>query len=122
MPVEQINGTPLAYESVGSGDPLVLVHGSWNQREGWMFLVPELSPPFRVVAYDRRGHGGSTLEPADGTFDDDVADLAALIEQLEIAPALPGAERAIIPGAGHVPHATHPREYAVLIRDFLSRG
>jgi pimeloyl-ACP methyl ester carboxylesterase len=87
-----------------------------------MFLVPELSPPFRVVAYDRRGHGGSTPEPADVTFDDDVADVAALIEQLEIAPALPGAERAIIPGAGHVPHATHPREYAVLIRDFLSRG
>jgi pimeloyl-ACP methyl ester carboxylesterase len=87
MPVEQINGTPLAYESIGEGDAIVMVHGSWNQREGWMFLVPELSPTFRVTTYDRRGHGASTSEPTAGTFDDDVDDLAALIERLQIAPA-----------------------------------
>lgn len=87
MPVETVNGTPLGYDIAGAGDPVVLVHGSWNQRQGWLLLVSELAPAFRVVSYDRRGHGESSADPVSGTFADDVDDLSALIEHLGIAPA-----------------------------------
>jgi pimeloyl-ACP methyl ester carboxylesterase len=86
MSLIEANGTPLAYDEAGSGDPVVLVHGSWNQRQAWMFFVPELSSSFRVVSYDRRGHGESTAPPTEGTRQDDVADLAGLIEGLGIGP------------------------------------
>ena len=73
MPLIEANGTQLAYDDAGSGDAVVLVHGSWNQRQAWMFFVPGLSSSFRVVSYDRRGHGESTASPMEGTRRDDVA-------------------------------------------------
>ena len=87
MALIEVNGTTLAYDDAGDGDPVVLVHGSWNQRQAWMFFVPELSSSFRVISYDRRGHGESTAEPTDGTIHDDIADLAGLIDKLGIGPA-----------------------------------
>ncbi len=87
MPVAKLNGTPIGYQIDGSGRPLVLVHGSWTDRRTWGPLVPYLSGSFRVVSYDMRGHGESTGDPANGTIHDDVADLAALIDHLEVAPA-----------------------------------
>jgi pimeloyl-ACP methyl ester carboxylesterase len=36
--------------------------------------------------------------------------------------ALPGAEHHVFAGAGHVPHVTHPADYAAKVRDFASHG
>jgi pimeloyl-ACP methyl ester carboxylesterase len=85
--IETSDGTALHHEVVGAGDPVVLVHGSWGDSIGWGFVTPGLAETFRVVTYDRRGHGQSGGQPAEGTVHDDVADLAALIEQLDLAPA-----------------------------------
>ena len=87
MPVVEINGTPLSYETTGEGEPLVLVHGSWGESTMWGFVSPGLAETFRVVTYDRRGHGQSGGPPSEGTVHDDVADLAALIEGLDLGPA-----------------------------------
>jgi pimeloyl-ACP methyl ester carboxylesterase len=87
MPSETINGTTLAYDTAGEGHALVLVHGSWMVRQTWLLVLPGLTPSFRVVSYDRRGHGESDAQPEAGTIHDDVADIAALIEALDIAPA-----------------------------------
>jgi pimeloyl-ACP methyl ester carboxylesterase len=87
MPTQTLNGTPLFYSSEGAGEPLVLVHGSWAEQTTWDLVVPGLARSSRVVRYDRRGHGQSTAPPAQGTVHDDVADLAALIEDLGLAPA-----------------------------------
>ena len=59
MPIEVVNGVQLRYEVVGSGEPLVLVHGSWGDHHNWDLLVPLLVDRFQVVAYDRRGHSDS---------------------------------------------------------------
>jgi len=82
MPVNQINGTPIAYAVAGPRDAgtIVLVHGSWNGRHIWASVVERLADEYQVVCYDRRGHGDSEASPAAGTVHDDVADLAALIE------------------------------------------
>jgi len=84
---ETINGTTLAYDVVGDGPPLLLIHGSWGERQTWGFVLPGLGESFRVISYDRRGHGESAGDPTAGTIDDDVADAAALIEALDAAPA-----------------------------------
>ncbi len=83
-----VNGIRLAYEIHGTGDiPLVMVHGSWLSRQPWDPMIPQLVESFRVVTYDRRGHGESEQPSGQGSIREDVADLAALIEHLGIAPA-----------------------------------
>jgi pimeloyl-ACP methyl ester carboxylesterase len=81
VPIEKINGVNLFIEDFGSGDPLVLVHGSWVDHMEWPFVVPQLAPRFRVTIYDRRGHSQSERLEAQGSIHEDVADLAAIIER-----------------------------------------
>lgn len=88
MSTAQVNGTQLFYELSGSGEiPIVLVHGAWASHHTWDSLVPILAESFRVLTYDRRGHSQSERPPGQGSIREDVADLAALIEYLELAPA-----------------------------------
>ena len=88
MATATINGVQIFYELSGTGDvPLVLVHGSWVSHHSWDFVVPRLAESFRVLTYDRRGHSESQRLTAQGSVLEDVADLAALIEHLELAPA-----------------------------------
>ena len=64
---QSVNGTRLFYELSGSGDPLVLVHGSWVDHKDWQLVVPSLTKSFRVLTYDpgatpsARGHSGLGL-------------------------------------------------------------
>jgi pimeloyl-ACP methyl ester carboxylesterase len=84
----EVNGVRLAYELHGTGEiPLVLVHGSWLSRRTWDPIVPRLADSFRVLTYDRRGHNESEQPSGQGSVREDVGDLAALIEQLGLAPA-----------------------------------
>ena len=88
MPARDVNGCRLFYQLSGDkGDALVLVHGSWVSLDHWSLVVPGLAERHRVLAYDRRGHSRSERPPAPDSVHDDVADLAALIEELELAPA-----------------------------------
>ena len=88
MAIGSFNGVRLRYELTATGDvPLVLVHGSWGSHQQWDAVIPELSKSFRVLTYDRRGHSESDCPSGQGSIRDDVADLAALIESLGLAPA-----------------------------------
>ncbi len=49
--------------------------------------MPAFAERFRVLAYDRRGHSRSERPPGQDSIADDVADLAALLDQLDLAPA-----------------------------------
>ncbi|MEY9965648.1 pimeloyl-ACP methyl ester carboxylesterase [Streptacidiphilus sp. MAP12-16] len=81
------NGTSLHYEVQGSGRSVVLVHGSWVDGSSWSRVAPQLAEHCTVVSYDRRGHGHSAAPAGQGSVYEDVADLAGLIEGLELAPA-----------------------------------
>jgi len=87
VPYLEVNGTRLHYERTGAGDPLVLVHGSWVDGGVWEAVSPTLARSFELVSYDRRGHGRSSCPPGQGSVLDDVEDLAALIELLDLTPA-----------------------------------
>ena len=56
----------VAYEVTGSGDHLVLVHGSTGSRATWMQQTPVLAERFTVVLPEYAG-GGETPLPADGS-------------------------------------------------------
>jgi pimeloyl-ACP methyl ester carboxylesterase len=87
MPEAEVNGVRLYYELGGSGEPLVLVHGSWGDATNWRFVIPGLAESFRVLVYDRRGHSRSERPDGPGGVDEDGDDLAALLEALDLAPA-----------------------------------
>jgi pimeloyl-ACP methyl ester carboxylesterase len=87
MPVELINGVRLYWEQSGSGEPLILVHGSWGDHHNWDAARPGLAKTFNVATFDRRGHSSSERPEGQGSIDEDVADLAALIEHLFGGPA-----------------------------------
>jgi pimeloyl-ACP methyl ester carboxylesterase len=82
-----VNGVRLYYELHGSGEPVVLVHGSWGDARSWRFVAPGLAESFRVVVYDRRGHSRSERPETAGSVDEDGDDLAGLLEALDHAPA-----------------------------------
>jgi len=87
MPTATVNGVRLHYDLVGDGPPLVLVHGSWGDGTGWDLALPVLAQRFRVLVYDRRGHSRSERPSTQGSADEDVDDLAALVTHLGLGPA-----------------------------------
>jgi pimeloyl-ACP methyl ester carboxylesterase len=87
MPIVHVNGVDLFYELSGEGaDPLVLVHGSWVDHTTFDQVQPVLAHGFQVLTYDRRGHGQSERPRQGRTIADDVADLEALLEALDLYP------------------------------------
>ncbi len=82
-----LDGVELAYEERGSGDPLVLVHGTGPQIEFWEPAFDDLSARHRVIAYDRRGYGRSKHRPV-RDYQRHVADAIELIERVVGGPAV----------------------------------
>jgi pimeloyl-ACP methyl ester carboxylesterase len=81
------NGLEIAYERVGEGPPLVLVHGAAVDSRMWGPQLAALADEFTVVAWDEPGAGRSSDVPADFVLPDYANCLAALIGALELGPA-----------------------------------
>lgn len=77
--VETRDGTRLFVKTIGSGRPVVLIHGWPLSADSWDPQMMRLAEAgFQAIAYDRRGFGRSD-QPATGydydTFADDLADV-----------------------------------------------
>src|SRR5919108_2354616 len=61
--VRSKDGTRLHAEVFGPDDAptIVLAHGWIEAIELWSYQICELSPDFRIVAYNLRGHGRSEM-------------------------------------------------------------
>jgi pimeloyl-ACP methyl ester carboxylesterase len=84
-------GVRLAVEEAGEGIPVVLLHGLTATRRYVVMGSRALERSgHRVVGYDARGHGQSAPAPrADAYgYDDLAADLAAVLDELEVGPAV----------------------------------
>ena len=68
----------------GRGEPLVLVHGLGDDHREWREVLPWLAPHRRLIAYDVRGHGETSLGSADGTLAQLAGDLVALLDALDL--------------------------------------
>jgi pimeloyl-ACP methyl ester carboxylesterase len=80
----EVPGGRLWYEIAGSGESLVLIHGNAGDRRHWDHQFPLLARGFRVIRYDVRGYGKSTL-PVEGEPYAAHEDLAALLDHLRIS-------------------------------------
>lgn len=79
-----INDIELAYERLGKGMPLVVLHGYPLDHHLWDEVVPLLKDSFDLIVPDLRGFGASTTVETPCTMDDYAADIAGLLDQLGI--------------------------------------
>jgi len=85
MDVVEADGLRIAYERVGAGPAVVLLHGYVaDGRTTWRWQLDGLSDEFTVVAWDAPGAGGSS-DPPEGFGTAGYADcLAGFIEALRL--------------------------------------
>ncbi len=81
------NGISLAYESHGSGHPLILIGGLAYGAWVWHKVVPELAKHVRVIAFDNRGAGESDKPEGPYTAPMMAADTLGLMDALDISSA-----------------------------------
>jgi pimeloyl-ACP methyl ester carboxylesterase len=81
------DGTQIAYDDVGSGQPLLLLHGLMAHRGFFQFQHP-LSDSFRLISVDLRGHGESRRAGEAVTIEQLADDVAALMDSLDIQGAI----------------------------------
>ncbi len=83
----------LAYVDEGEGEPVLLVHGFASSKEanwidtGWVKLL--VNSGYRVIAFDNRGHGGSSKfhDSNDYSLEKMADDTLALLDYLDISKA-----------------------------------
>ncbi|MBS0332632.1 MAG: alpha/beta hydrolase [Proteobacteria bacterium] len=87
--IRTADGLALAYEDWGAGRPVVLVHSWGIASPMWRQQVPALvEAGFRVVVFDRRGHGRSGGNGRGYDIDTLADDLAAVLDQLDLTDAV----------------------------------
>ncbi|MBM3222539.1 MAG: alpha/beta hydrolase [Candidatus Tectomicrobia bacterium] len=86
-----INGLQLHYVEWGSPThpALVLLHGFQSNAHTWDTFSHAMADSYHVLALDQRGHGDTSWAP-DGNYTPEasVADIAAFITALHLAPAV----------------------------------
>jgi pimeloyl-ACP methyl ester carboxylesterase len=76
-----VPGGTLAYDESGRGAALILLHGAFMDRSAWDLQVPAFSPRYRVIRYDIRPFGASTIPDKPYKTTDD---LLAMMDGLKI--------------------------------------
>ena len=79
--IANVNGARIAYDVVGSGPPVLLLHAGIGDRRMWDAQVPVFAEHFTVIRFDARGFG-ETRKP-DAPFSP-YADAIGLLDHLGI--------------------------------------
>jgi 3-oxoadipate enol-lactonase len=89
MSFVRVNGAVVHYRDEGPRDAraIVLTNALGADLRIWDEFAPPLAERWRVVRYDKRGHGLSELPPGAPLMPDYADDLAALIDRLGVARA-----------------------------------
>jgi pimeloyl-ACP methyl ester carboxylesterase len=76
----------LTYREAGMGEPVLLLHGLADHGGVWQGVIDTLSPHYRCIAPDLRGHGDSDKPDRPDAYGslEFVADLEALATQLAL--------------------------------------
>jgi pimeloyl-ACP methyl ester carboxylesterase len=84
-----VNGTRLAYREVGSGEPVVFVHGDLSDLRSWERLLPSVGASHRAITYSRRyARPNEDIPPGvDNQMLPHVEDLAAFLREIDATPA-----------------------------------
>jgi len=84
------NGITLNYSPAGQKDgmPLVFINSLGTDLRIWDEMVQHFVGRYRLVRYDKRGHGLSDCPPAPYSIRDHATDLVGLLDHLEIQKAI----------------------------------
>lgn len=83
----QAGDVRLAWQQMGEGPDVVLVHGLATSRAFWYAnLAQHLRAGYRVTLFDLRGHGYSSRPATGYTPEAMAADVDALVQGLELSP------------------------------------
>lgn len=116
--VVSADGVRIAYETVGNGPSIVLLHGLMGSRRSWFDsgYVDALASDFRLVLVDMRGHGESAgpVDVDSYSYSRLAADIAAVVDQeCDTPPALWGYSAG--GGLAMACAAHYPEHYSKLI-------
>lgn len=85
-----VNGLKMYYEihGSGSGEPLVLLHGSYMTiSSNWTEWIGEFSKTRKVIAVEMQGHGRTADINRDFSYENLADDIAAMLDYLKIKQA-----------------------------------
>ncbi|MEQ8267094.1 MAG: alpha/beta hydrolase [Parvibaculum sp.] len=83
------DGVEIFYKDWGSGQPIVFHHGWPLSGDDWdNQMLFFLAQGYRVIAHDRRGHGRSAQVGDGHDMDHYAADVAAVVEHLDLRDAI----------------------------------
>jgi pimeloyl-ACP methyl ester carboxylesterase len=82
-----VDGLNTWYDEVGSGDPLVLLHGGLCTNETWAAQTPAFAACFRVIAPERRAHGHTADVDGPLTYAAMAADTIGFLDRVVGGPA-----------------------------------
>lgn len=87
MPFCNCGDVTLYFETVGSGHPLLLLSGLSGGTWSWFGQVPFLSGHYRVVCFDNRGAGQSSMPEGPYEMLELARDALRLLDRLEVEQA-----------------------------------
>lgn len=89
MAYATVGDVRLFFTDEGTGDPpILMVHGFSCDGHDWMWQIPHFAERHRVIVVDLRGHGRSSVPEAGYEPKQFAADLAGLLEQLDVGPVV----------------------------------
>lgn len=81
----QLDDGTLWYQDIGSGAPVVFVHGGWMDGDAWRTQLEHFADEYRAITLDVRGHGRTGATDARRySIDLFVDDLERLLAHLEV--------------------------------------
>ena len=82
-----VDGRTIAFDDVGSGDPIVWIQGTGESKKAWLPQTKIFSESYRCIAPDHRDVGDSSYVDEPYSPADLANDVAAVMDHLSIAPA-----------------------------------
>ncbi len=79
-----INGSDMAYVDIGTGRPVVFLHGNPTSSYLWRNIIPHVSGTHRVIAPDLIGMGDSAKPDISYSYEDHAAHLHGLLDSLDL--------------------------------------
>jgi 3-oxoadipate enol-lactonase len=90
-PIDRIqvkSGSTLSYVDVGSGLPIVLIHGLFLDHTAFESQIKAFADRYRIIAIDIHGHGGSSELDRSMSLDEMAEDFFDLVQQIGIGQAV----------------------------------
>jgi pimeloyl-ACP methyl ester carboxylesterase len=79
------DGARIWYAASGSGSPVILLHGGLGNSGNWGYQIPALlESNYRAIVIDSRGHGRSTCDSRQYSYELMASDVLAVMDALQI--------------------------------------